>query len=110
MSNLKSSNIFFFATGLVHGFGQKFVIFSLSCLFRSNTPEKVFHDVLDRKLATLDNKISNLKSGKICIFAKGLVHGFGQPFQIFFSLFFFRSNTPKKVVHYVPDRKLAFLQ
>ena len=88
MSNLKSGKIFFFAKGLVHGFGQKFAIFSLSCFFRSNTPEKVFHDVLDRKLAILDNKISNLKSGKICIFAKGLVHGFGQPFQIFFSLFF----------------------
>ena len=92
MSNLKSGKIFFF----VHGFGQKFAIFSLSCFFRSNRPEKVFHE-----LAILDNKISNLKSGKICIFAKGLVHGFGQPFQIFFSIFLDQIRPKKSCITFL---------
>ena len=52
----------------------------LNFLFlRSNTPKKVFHDVLDRKLAFLDEKNVELKN---CL-GRGLVHGFGQK-----SLFF----------------------
>ena len=52
--------------------------------------------------------MSNLKSGKICIFGKELVHGFGQKFAFcLFSLF--RINGPMKIFHDVPDRKLAFL-
>ena len=33
-------------------------------------------------------KMSNLKSGKICIFGKGLVHGFGLKFAFFLSCVF----------------------
>ena len=45
--------------------------------------EKVFGDVLYRKPAFLDHKNIDLKmSRKICIFPKGLVHGFCQKFQI----------------------------
>ena len=40
-------------------------------------------------------KMSNLKSGKICIFGKGLVHGFGLKFAFFYPVFF-RSNRSGK--------------
>ena len=53
--------------------------------------------------------MSNLKSGKICLFGKGLVHGFGQKCETFsFSLS--RLNIPKKVIHNVSDKKLASLE
>ena len=49
--------------------------------------KKVFGNVLDRKLAFLDHKNMDEKnSRKIGNFAKGLVHGFGQNYEI--SLFF----------------------
>ena len=51
MSNLKSGKIYFFAW-----FWSKICSFFILLFFRSNTPEKVFHDVLGRKLAILDNK------------------------------------------------------
>ena len=44
-------------------------------------------------------KMSNLKSGKICTFGKGLAYGFGLKFA-----FFYRKG-PKKVFHDVLDRK-----
>ena len=49
--------------------------------------EKVFGNVLDRKLAFLDIKTWIKKNRKIGIFPEGLVHGFGQNYEI--SLFFF---------------------
>ena len=54
--------------------------------------EKVFGDVLYRKLAYLTIKTSILKSRKICVFPKGLLHGFGQKFHI--ALFLFREIWP----------------
>ena len=39
--------------------------------------------------------MSNLKSGKICIFGKGLVNGFGLKFAFFYPVFF-RSNRSGK--------------
>ena len=44
---------------------------------------KVFGDVLERDLAFLDNKKKpNEESRKFSIFLKGLVHCFGQKFEI----------------------------
>ena len=64
----------------------------LNFLFlRSNTSKKVFHDVLDRKLAFLDDKNVELKN---CL-GKGLVHGFGQKFP-FFILCFLCKIGPQK--------------
>ena len=40
--------------------------------------EKEFCNFPDRKLAFLDYKNNDLKSRKICISPKGLVHGFSQ--------------------------------
>jgi len=51
--------------------------------------EKVFGNVLDRKLVFLDFKnIASKKSRKIGIFPKGLVHGFVQNFENLFIPFF----------------------
>ena len=36
------------------------------------------------------------------------LYGFGQKFEIFFFPFFFKPNTPKKVVQDVPDKKISF--
>ena len=49
---------------------------------------KVFHGVLDRKLAFLDDENVEFKSGKICIFGKGLAYGFGLKFAFFLSCVF----------------------
>ena len=60
-------------------------------------PEKVFGDVLLRKQAFLDNINMDLKKGKIGIFAKGIVHDFGQKVEVF-SSFVFIKNTSRKSV------------
>ena len=59
--------------------------------------EKLCNDLLDRIIAFLDNKTNNIKGRKICIFPKGLVHGFGEKLAISFT-FRFRQNVPKKTV------------
>ena len=42
----------------------------------------LFNNVLERKPAFLNYKRSFSKSRKICIFAKGLTHDFGQKFEL----------------------------
>ena len=46
-------------------------------------PEEVFGDVMVGKQAFLDNINMDLKEGKIGIFAKGIVHDFGQKVEVF---------------------------
>ena len=58
-------------------------------------PEKVFGDVLVKKQAFLDNINLYLKTGKISIFAKGIVHDFGQKGEVF-SCFVFIKNRSRK--------------
>ena len=60
-------------------------------------PEKVFGDVLVRKEAFLDNINMDLKEGKIGIFAKGIVHDFGQKVEVF-SCFVFIKNRSRKSI------------
>ena len=60
-------------------------------------PEKVFHDVLVRKQAFLDNINMDLKTSKINIFAKGLVHDFGQKVKVFLSVVFIKNCLRKNV-------------
>ena len=69
----------------------------------------MFGKVLNRKLAFLDNKNMDQKnSRKTGNFPKGLVHCFGQNYEI--SLFLvFRQHKPKNVFRNVLDRKVAFL-
>ena len=47
--------------------------------------ENVFYDILEPKNVFPDNENRTLKSGKIEIFTKGLVHGFVQNGAIFAS-------------------------
>ena len=60
-------------------------------------PEKVFGDVLVRKQAFLDNINMDLKEGKIGIFAKGIVHDFGQKVEVFLCLVFIKNRSRKSV-------------
>ena len=60
-------------------------------------PEKVFGDVLVRKQAFLHNINMDLKRRQNCIFAKGIVHDFGQKVEVF-SCFVFIKNRSRKSV------------
>ena len=59
--------------------------------------EKVFGDVLLRKQAFLDNINIDLREGKIGIFAKGIVHDFGQKVEVFSSFVFIKNRSRKSV-------------
>ena len=52
-------------------------------LFKKH-PAILFNNVLERKPCFLDYKKVIFKSRKICIFAKGLTHDFGQKFEVSF--------------------------
>ena len=60
-------------------------------------PEKVFGDALVRKQAFLDNISMDLKAGKIGIFAKGIVHDFGQKVEVFSSFVFIKNRSRKSL-------------
>ena len=61
-------------------------------------PEKVCGDVLVRKQAFLDNiNMDKKKRGKIGIFAKGIVHDFGQKVEVFSSFVFIKNRSRKSV-------------
>ena len=59
--------------------------------------EKVFGDVLLRKQAVLENIKMDLKKGKIGIFAKRIVHDFGQKVEVFSSFVFIKNRSRKSV-------------
>ena len=52
--------------------------------------ENVFYDILEVKSAFLGYKNKKLKSRKIEIFAKGVVHGFGPKLAIFACFYFWQ--------------------
>ena len=60
-------------------------------------PEKVFAHVVFRKQAFLDNINTDLKKGKIGIFAKGIVHDCGQKVGLFSSFVFIKNRSRKSV-------------
>ena len=60
-------------------------------------PEKVFGDVLVRKQAFLDNINMDFKTGQIGIFAKGIVHDFGQKVEVFSSFVFIKNRSRKSL-------------
>ena len=60
-------------------------------------PEKVFGDVLVKKQAFLDNINMYSKEGKTSIFAKGIVHDFGQNVAVFSSFVFIKNRSRKSV-------------
>ena len=70
--------------------------------------EKVLNDILQRKNAFLGYKNKKFKSRKIDIFPKGLTHGFGPIFQLFF--FFSGNISLEKVFYDILQLKNAFLR
>ena len=75
---LKISKNWIFPKGLVHGFGQKSLIFA-DVYFRENRPGKcvlnqksVFYDILEGRNAFLDYKNNKLKKSKNWDFSKGV--------------------------------------
>ena len=75
---LKISKNWIFPKGLVHGFGQKSLIFA-DVYFRENRPGKcvlnqksVFYDILEGRNAFLDYKNKKLKKSKNWDFFKGV--------------------------------------
>ena len=65
--------------------------------FMQNTRRKVFVDVLVRKQAFLDRINMDEKEGKIGIFAKGIVHDFGQKVELFSCFVFLKNRWTKRV-------------
>ena len=85
----KSRKIVIFPKGLVHGFGQKLVIFP-DFYFRENRPEKcvlnqkkVFYDILDDRNASLDYKNKKFKKSKNWDFSKAVSPWFWSKFDNF---------------------------
>ena len=70
--------------------------------------EKTIFDILYSKQACLNKKTSVSKTHKIGIFARGLVHGFGQKFENC-ERFVLCKIHPEKVFGDVLVRKQAFL-
>ena len=75
---------------------KKLKFFHLLCLSKIDR-EKVFADVLDKKEAFKDYKKQLYEKRKIRIFPNGLVHRFGQKFEISSTLSFMQ-NRPRKSI------------
>ena len=67
----KSRNIGIVTNGLVHGFGQKKVIFP-DFNFKENRTEKCVYHILERRNAFLDYKKKKFKKSKNWDFFKGV--------------------------------------
>ena len=75
---------------------KKLKFFHLLCLSKIDR-EKVFADVLDKKEAFKDHKNNFMKNAKLEFLQKGLVHRFGQKFEISSTLSFMQ-NRPRKSI------------
>ena len=68
----------------------------LLTFYMQNTPRK-FGDVFVKKQAFLDNRNMDLRKPQNCLFAKGLVHDFGQKVEVFSSSVFIKNKSRKSV-------------
>ena len=75
---------------------KKLKFFLVLCLSKMDF-EKVFADGLDKKIAFKDYKNSCVRKRKIRIFSKGLVHRFGQKFEISSTLIFMQNRPRKRI-------------
>ena len=75
---------------------KKLKFFHLLCLSKIDR-EKVFADVLDKKEALKTIKTTVYEKRKMRIFAKGLVHRFGQKFEISSTLIFMQNRRIKSI-------------
>ena len=75
--------------------------------FSKIVKNKVFCDLLDRKLANLDQKNIDFKKQKIGIFPKGLVYGFWSKIGNYVPAQYFSKLIQNKVFFQLVDRNLA---
>ena len=75
---------------------KKLKFFHLLSLLKIDR-EKVFANVLDKKEAFKDYKNNCLRKNKIGIIPNGLVHRFGQKFEISSSLIFMQNRPRKRI-------------
>ena len=75
---------------------KKLKFFQVLCLSKIDR-EKLFADVLDKKKPLKTIKATVSEKRKIRIFPKGLVHPFGQKFEISSTLIF-KENKPRKSI------------
>ena len=75
---------------------KKLKFFYLLCLSKIDR-QKVFADVVDKKEAFKDYKKTVYEKRKIRIFVKGLVHRFGQKFEISSFLIFMQNRSRKSI-------------
>ena len=86
-----------FCNGVSPWFSSKIRIFFIVCFWTKQAEKYCFLILQIEKQAFFNIKISSRKNGKIRIFAKGLVYGFGQKLE-FFPQFVFGQNRPRNIV------------
>ena len=75
---------------------KKLMLFNVLCLSKIHR-EKVFPHILDKKKPSNTIKITVYEKRKIRIFRKGLVHRFGQKFEISSTLIFMQKRPRKSI-------------
>ena len=92
----KKGKIGIFPKGIVHDFGQKVEVFLMFCVYQKQIEKKCLLTFQIKKKPLKTIKTSDYKKRKIRIFPKGLVHRFGQKFEISSTLIFYAKQTEKK--------------
>ena len=77
-------------------FVKRLKFFHILCLSNIDL-EKVFADIVDKKDSFKHHKKTAYEKRKLRIFAKGLVHHFGQTFQISSTLIFMQNQPRKRI-------------
>ena len=104
----KSGKIAIFPKGLLHGFGQKLVIFQSFFLKVIQARKMRFTIFQNEKTCFQAIKRKSSKSEKIVIFSKGLVHGFGQKLGIFPNCFLRQYSKGKMCFQIFQNEKTPF--
>ena len=86
---------------------KKLKFFLVLCVLKIDR-EKLFAEVLDKRKPLKSIKTSVYEKRKIRIFPNGLVHGFGQKFEISSTLIFMQ-NRPRKSIWERSSSKKKFL-
>ena len=105
----KKSKNCYFSKGVNPSFLDKNVLFCDFFLLGEIAQENVFYYILERKNAFLGSKKRSLKSQKISIFLKGLIHGFCTKMSFFGISFFYGKIGQENVFDHIVERKNAFL-
>ena len=87
---------------------KKLKFFHLLCLSKIDR-EKLFADVLDKKEAFKDYKNNCLQKTKIRTFLKGLVHRFGQKFEISSTMIFMQNSPGKSNWERSSEKKVSII-